>query len=110
MENVTGFFRRVSCRLTLGWQSASASFHPLVAYKLSGNCTEALSIQANVTISLTANDRDQVTQFIIHVLRISHGVGNSRPQEFAIALAKAMDRHPRGAFAQAQLCGQFRIG
>src|SRR5205807_392397 len=50
---------------------------------------------------LTANDQDQVTQFVIHVLRVSHGVGNFRPQELTIALAKAMHRHPRGAFAQA---------
>ena len=58
---------------------------------------------------LTADDGDQVTQFIIHVLRIGDGVGNSLPQEFTITMAKAMDSHPRGALTQAQLRGQFRI-
>ena len=59
---------------------------------------------------LTADDRDQVTELIVHVLRISDGVGNSLPQEFTIAMAKAMYGHPRGALTQAQLGGQFRIG
>jgi hypothetical protein len=50
----------------------------------------------NVTNFLTADDRDQVTQFIVHVLRISHGVATPSARVHD-SDARRDARHPRGA-------------
>src|SRR5205085_7827643 len=50
---------------------------------------------------LPANNGDQVAQFVVYVLRIRHSVSNGHPQEFPVALAKAMNHHSCGTFAQA---------
>lgn len=54
--------------------------------------------------------REQRAQFLVHLAGLGEGLGNLVTQQFAVALAQAVDGHAQGAFVHAELLGRFAVG
>lgn len=93
---------RCSCRLS-SVRSASST--------LMKSATPVAVTRAGDGAALSPRQRrEQRAQFLVHLAGLGEGLGNLVTQQFAVALAQAVDGHAQGAFVHAELLGRFAVG